>query len=97
MGSGYFDYAVPCDDDSHIPFKVTARQDECRGEKTCVREAIVSVYDAALDTTTLISFESNSGTLCIYYFFYFLFYVCCLSIFCSVPGNISFGFTQNKQ
>ena len=66
MGSGYFDYLVACDDDSHIPFKVTARQDECRGEKTCVREAIVSVYDAALDTTTLISFESNSGILYIH-------------------------------
>ena len=61
MGSGYFDYLKACDDDSHIPFVVTARQDECRGEKTCVREAVVSVYDEDQDTTTLISFESGSG------------------------------------
>ena len=58
---GYFDYVKSCiSENGMIPFTISARQEKCRNDFTCITEVIVSIANENGDDNLFISYP-NSG------------------------------------
>ena len=58
QGEGYFDYVKSCiDENGLIPFTISARQEKCRNDFTCITEVIVNIDNV------LISYGSDGNAI----------------------------------
>ena len=61
---GYFDYVKSCDSSNElIPFTISARQEKCRNDFTCITEVIVSIPNESGDSNILISYPSSGNAI----------------------------------